>query len=234
MRVSVILPVYNEQEWMRIALDSLQDQTIPFELIMVDNGSTDQTPQIAREYTAKALNAKVLTTVQGKLTAKNQGVLASTGEIIVMVDGDCYYEPYFLEKITAPFADPAVVMVAGTFANMGHTPVREMVNKVHIGLLFFLFKYSPGSATAYRRDAFLQAGGYDENANQFSFQYIAFEEEVRLHWRIMHLGKVIYVPLAEAYHYRPRELCQLFGGKCPIDYEWICGYCAEISVGERF
>lgn len=228
MHVSVVLPVFNEEGWMQIPLESLKNQTVPFELIVVDSESTDRSAEIAREYTSL-----VFTSPRGKLNAKNRGVLEATGDVVVMVDGDCYYPPNFLETITKHFDCSDVVMVAGLFYNVDGN-VQKRISKIIVALRFFLFKYSPGSATAYRRDAFLQVGGYDIGVNQQDFLSTAFEEQVRFNWRIMHLGKMVYDPSAEALHLRPRELCEMFDGVCPTDYPAVWQYCQEVAEGERF
>ena len=79
MQVSVVLAVYNEENWMRTCLDSLMNQTIPFELIVVDNGSVDASVQVAQEYTSLVFSSE-----KGKLNARNLGVQEASGDVVVM------------------------------------------------------------------------------------------------------------------------------------------------------
>lgn len=231
MLVSVILPIFNEEKWMHKCLDSLKNQTIPFELIVVDSESTDRSAEIANEYTPLVFRSP-----RGKLNAKNVGVSEASGDVVVMVDADCIYPPNFLERITRHFAEcPCVVMVAGVFHNVDTAnKTQKEINKIRIGLRFFFFKYSPGSATAYRRDAFLNVGGYDLNVNQQNFLATAFEEQARFNWRIMRLGRVLYDSSAEAWHLRPRELCQISCDQCPTKCALVSRFCQEVAEGERF
>ena len=75
VRISIVLPVYNESRFMHIALTSLQEQTRPYdELIIVDNESTDNSIAVARTYTNKIFSAP-----RGKLNALNVGVYMEIG-----------------------------------------------------------------------------------------------------------------------------------------------------------
>jgi len=221
MHVSVVLAAYNEENWIHTALDSLKQQTIPFELIVVDNGSTDNTANIAREYTPLMFSA-----AQGVCNARNLGVLEASGDVIVFVDADCYYAPNFLEKITHPFNDPNVLLVAGIW--QPYSEEMDWTGRLRI-LAFYLFNYTPGSAVAYRRDAFLAVGSY-EPVTSMSWVKTVWSQEYQINWKLRHLGKFRLVPSAMAAHTRPREACAV----CLLDGpEALCKWCEEIGV-ERF
>ncbi|OYD16925.1 hypothetical protein CH330_01265 [candidate division WOR-3 bacterium JGI_Cruoil_03_51_56] len=220
MFVSVVLAAYNEENWIRTALDSLMQQTVPFELIVVDNDSTDRTVEIAREYTSLVFSA-----ARGVCNARNLGVLKASGEVVVFVDADCYYAPNFLETITHPFNDPNVLLVSGIWQPYGER--MNSVGRLRI-LAFYLFNYTPGSAVAYRRDAFLAVGGYEPDG--ISWVKTVWSQEYQINWKLRQLGKFRLVPSAIAGHTRPREACVM----CLLDGpEALCKWCEEISV-ERF
>jgi len=228
VKVSIILPVFNESAFMRVALDSLNDQTIPFELIVVDNGSTDDSAQVARQYTPL-----VFSVPRGKLYAKQLGVIEASGDVVVFADADVWYPPAFLETLTGHFNDPNVIMAVGVVHYADAEPLQRLANKVRLWFLNFFFKYGGGPVTAYRRSAFLQAGGYNLAVDQFTISQMALEEEVGFHLRMTQLGgRVVYDPRAEAYHVRPREfLC----AQCPYAGEdAVCQYCREIAARQRF
>jgi glycosyltransferase involved in cell wall biosynthesis len=84
-RISVIVPVYNEVKHIRETLEAIKNQVYAnIELIVVDNGSTDGTGEIAREYTSKVIREER----QGISIARNRGAAEATGNIIVFVDAD--------------------------------------------------------------------------------------------------------------------------------------------------
>jgi glycosyltransferase involved in cell wall biosynthesis len=85
--ISVIIPVYNRQEFIKRSIDSVLDQSFKdFELIVIDDGSSDLTPDILKTYTDKI---KVITTKnQGVSSARNEGIKASQGEWICFLDSD--------------------------------------------------------------------------------------------------------------------------------------------------
>ncbi len=89
-RLSVIVPVYNVEKYVRGSIDSVLKQTFTdFELILVDDGSTDSCGKICDEYAASDKRVKVIHKANGGLSdARNKGIEASQGEIIGFVDGD--------------------------------------------------------------------------------------------------------------------------------------------------
>lgn len=227
MYVSVILPVFNEEAWLHIALDSLNDQTLPHELIVVDGGSSDRTVEIARLYTPL-----VFTVPPGKLTAKQFGVYEASVDIIVTVDADCYYPPDYLELMTRHFEDPNVVLVAAThYSTSNQTPFGKWWRNFTTRLGTAVFKYAAGCAQAFRRDAFFAVGGYDLSINQFDWRIMVSEEEFKFPQRLVQIGKIIYEPETFALMFDRRGAC----AQCPnIGNEPICQYCREIAQKQRF
>ena len=225
MLVSVVLAAYNEENWIRTALDSLKQQTIPFELIVVDNQSTDETAKIAREYTSLVFSVE-----KGKLNARNLGVQEASGDVVVMVDADCQYPRTFLEQITKHFRDPSIVMVSGCFYNVDMPYLTRIAMKLRISLLNFFLFYSPGSATAYKTEAFLMAGGY-KPVRQPTFTSVGWEELFRFSASITRFGWRVWEPKAYCIHYRPRELCVV----CMVNGDSALSvFCKEIETGQRF
>ncbi len=103
IKVSVIMPVYNAQEHLRESLDSVLNQTLrELEVICVDDGSTDASLAILREYEAKDSRVRVLTQ-QNQLAgvARNHGMEVASGEYYAFLDADDLYEPEGLEKLYA-------------------------------------------------------------------------------------------------------------------------------------
>ena len=106
MKFSVIIPLYNKAPYIRKALESVFAQTYTdYELIIVDDGSTDNSDYIADKYirynTLYSPNVRLLRQANnGVSVARNNGVEASKGEYIAFLDADDWWEPTFLEKMT--------------------------------------------------------------------------------------------------------------------------------------
>jgi glycosyltransferase involved in cell wall biosynthesis len=95
VKISIIIPFYNLEDYIGKCLDSVLEQDMPdFEIIAVDDGSTDKTSSLLEEYAKKDSRIKVLHLENGGLSyARNQGVSKSIGEYIMFLDGDDYILP---------------------------------------------------------------------------------------------------------------------------------------------
>lgn len=177
---TVVIAARNEQALLRNCLDCVLQQTISnarYEVVLVDDRSTDRTLAIAHEYAAKYSNLKVVhieTAVPGlspKKNAVSQGVVASSKEIIVFTDADCIVPSQWLATINQTFTN-STGLVQG-ITRYAHVP--EM-NQLFWGLqsLDFLSHGIVAAAAigagiplnsnannfAFRKDVFLEIGGY--------------------------------------------------------------------------
>lgn len=100
--ISLILPVYNVEQYLQECLDSIVVQTCrDFEVILIDDGSTDSSGEICDEYAKKNANFIVVHQKNaGVSSARNKGLELANGEYIVFVDSDDYLEPTFLDIIS--------------------------------------------------------------------------------------------------------------------------------------
>lgn len=100
-RLSIIMPVYNVERYLREAVDSVIAQTFTdWELILVDDGSTDSSPAICDKYAESDSRIKVIHQQNGGLSAaRNSGLRASTGHIIGFVDSDDWIDDRMYEKM---------------------------------------------------------------------------------------------------------------------------------------
>ncbi len=101
IKVTVIMPVYNEESYLAVALDSVLTQTLSdIELICIDDGSTDSSLEILKEYHGKDERVRILTENNaGPALARNNGIRRARGEFLAFLDADDFYEPTFLEKL---------------------------------------------------------------------------------------------------------------------------------------
>ena len=168
MRFSVIVPAYNEAAYLGRALDSLlhQDYTGRYEVIVVDNNSTDGTAAIASQYGVPVVTEPQ----QGVCAARQRGVDCASGEIIISTDADTTQPADWLRTIDARFAESdGVVAVAGPcryqdpswWAKAYPVLLFGFVAKIY-ALTGFVF-YVSATNIAFRRTAF---PGYDLRLTQ--------------------------------------------------------------------
>ena len=112
-KVSVIVPIYNVEQYLRQCLDSITGQTYEnLEIILIDDGSPDDCGSICDEYAAHDPRIVVIHKKNaGVYAAWNDGLAAATGEWVAFVDSDDWLDlAYFVELLNAPFSDTADVI----------------------------------------------------------------------------------------------------------------------------
>ena len=99
--LSVVIPVYNIEGYLGKCLDSILAQTFPdYEVIVVNDGSTDRTPQVCDEYAAKDARIRIIHKEnEGVSVARNTGIEVASGEYFLFFDGDDFMEPYTMEEL---------------------------------------------------------------------------------------------------------------------------------------
>ena len=95
IKVSVVMPIYNAYNYLRPAMDSVLDQTLrEIELICIDDGSTDNTLEILKEYQKQDERVRIITENNaGPAIARNKGLARSRGKYICFLDADDFFEP---------------------------------------------------------------------------------------------------------------------------------------------
>ncbi|GAA4412922.1 glycosyl transferase [Advenella faeciporci] len=114
--ISIIIPIYNSDKYISRTIQSVIKQTYKdFELILVDDGSTDLTSEICKEFTSK--DERIIFTCQknnGVSSARNRGIELARGEWIYFLDSDDHIEKNFFEKISVYFNDTIDIIQVGT------------------------------------------------------------------------------------------------------------------------
>jgi glycosyltransferase involved in cell wall biosynthesis len=201
-RVSVIVSAYNEERHIERLVHSLQVQTLPaFELIVVDDGSVDDTAVRAERGGATVLSVDHA----GPAAGRNSGARAATGEILVFVDGDMACAPEFLAALTAPICRDEAI---GTFSKEiyvgepANAWSRAYCHIRRIGYPRLLSEDFPerwSNFRAVRREAFLSVGGYDD---------VGYGEDMTLAPK---LGvEAVAAPGALCWHFNPDSVSEIF------------------------
>jgi glycosyltransferase involved in cell wall biosynthesis len=199
----VIVPAFRAEATLPALFEALARQTLPrelFEVILVDDGSPDGTAAVAERAGARVLRQRNA----GPAAARNLGAREARGAILVFTDADCAPEPDFLERLLAPFADARVAATKGAYLSRQRPLVARFVQleyeerydrmaaaQARAGGIDFIDTY----AAAFRREAFLGAGGFDE-----SFPNASVEDQ-ELSFRLAERGAVMkFVPEARVFH----------------------------------
>jgi glycosyltransferase involved in cell wall biosynthesis len=165
---SIVIPAYNEEKYLPSCLDSVkkQDFAKPFEIIVVDNKSTDSTVKIAKQFKTKLVKEPR----KGLIYARNAGFLASRGKYIVNLDADCTVPNNWLSQIYRHFKNnDDVCLVTGPYVCLEKGQKKDWLN---IFFAFFLNLYQKvfaeafcyyGGNTAIKKSALVKIGGYDLN-----------------------------------------------------------------------
>ena len=132
MKISVIIPAYNEEKFIAKVIKMVKKCNCTDEIIVVDNNSTDNTGKIATKCGAKTVFCKE----QGKGYAMEKGIKEATGEVLVFLDGDiCNYKDNFISLLTDPIINGDIDFVKSTFDRDGGR-VTELVARPLLELLF--------------------------------------------------------------------------------------------------
>src|SRR5919199_767079 len=132
-RISVVVPVYNVEPYLATCLDSLVAQTVDdFEVVMVEDGSTDNSPAIAAEYAERDARFRVLAQPNGGLgKARNTGSDAATGEFLSFVDSDDLLTPNALALLLGALDQTGSDFATGNVQRLtpgGIRPVHFLVD----------------------------------------------------------------------------------------------------------
>lgn len=167
-KVSVIVPAYNTEKYVAQTLDSILQQTFTdWECIVLDDGSTDKTAEIVKQYCQRDSRIKYFYQPNGGLAwARNTAILHSSGEYILPVDSDDIISPQYLEKAVERFTQyPETALVYGEVQKFGaEEGIFELPEYSYTDLLF---KCNMIVATSmFRRSDFDRIGGYRQNMKQ--------------------------------------------------------------------
>ena len=190
--ISVVIPAFNEEKFLPQCLESLRNQDYEgeYEIIVADNGSTDNTASIARNFGARVVSCPER---KGVFYARQVGADAARGDIIAQADADTIYPRHWLKRIADQFAShPEAVAIAGRYiyrdppswAKVEYV-LRHYISRLTIALFGRPLVIS-GATFAFRRRAFLNGNGY---------KGISYSpDQYGISGRLSKMGKILYDP----------------------------------------
>jgi glycosyltransferase involved in cell wall biosynthesis len=188
--VSVVIPAYNEEEYLPKVLKALENQTYPnYEVVVVNNASEDKTAEVARRFSARVVNEPK----RGLIYAREKGFESAKGDIIVRTDADSIPGRKWIEIISKPLIDdPDVVAVTGSAEYMGEGELYRYISRVLFWIYFYFIRLVMGHYQlsgpnfAVRRRVVLKTKPHlDENVVQ---------EDVDLSCHMREYGKLVFIP----------------------------------------
>lgn len=191
--ISVVIPAYNEEENISRCLEALCNQTtkMKFEVIVVNNNSTDNTSRIAQTFNDR-LNLKVITQQRkGRSPARKKGFDHVIGDLIFSTDSDCEVPNDWIEKLYNPFKDEKIVAVTGScYIDDCGSLTNKIFNLIQpAGMRFFRIIFGhywlSGFSFAIRKEAYKKSGGFDPHLN--------IQEDIDLSFKVAKVGKIKFI-----------------------------------------
>lgn len=196
MQLTIGIPTYNQSNTLAETIESALAQTVPCEVIVVDDGSTDLTRQVLLEYEDKV---KIIhQTNRGLPATRNTAIMNAAGEWFLPLDSDDTLEPTCVERILKVVEDvPEADVVAPSFNTFGTTSQAFML-QMRPALEDFKAGNRIGYCAAIRRSTLLEVGGY-------SSKMVWGYEDYALWVNLLSRGKIIVTIPEYLWRYRTKE-----------------------------
>ncbi len=199
-KVSVVVCAYNACDTLEDCLSSLETLNYPsYEVIVVNDGSKDATPEIARAH--RRVHSIDVYPNAGLSNARNVGARAATGEIVAYCDADVRVDPEWLTYLVQPFLNDDVVGSGGPNVVPSDDPwiaqcvARAPGGPTHVLVNDSSAEHVPGCNMAFRRDALLSIGGFNP-------VFLRAGDDVDVCWRLQARGwRLGFAPAALVWHH---------------------------------
>ena len=209
LRISLLVPCYNEEKSLEASLQACLRQARKFdEMVFVDDSSTDKTSEILARYKSQITHVKTPRNTGNKSSAQEYGLQFVSGDIIVTTDADTLLDPNFTEEIEKSFLlSQRVVAVAGYVKSLSYNwltlcrafeyAIGQNIHKLaqhHMDYIFVM----PGAASAFRTEIF---------RTHISFDHDTITEDLDFTYKIHRKGlKIVFNPKAISYTQDPTDL----------------------------
>jgi cellulose synthase/poly-beta-1,6-N-acetylglucosamine synthase-like glycosyltransferase len=221
LSISILIPCHNEEKSIRSCLESCLAQTRPFDQILVVNdGSTDGTPEILKSFGDKIQVVHVYPATGNKSHAQEKGLPFVTGDVFASTDGDTLLDKNFAERLEIDFQNDKVAAVAGYVRSIKSNWITayrsfeyiigQQLHKQAQSILSFVFVI-PGASGGFRTSVFREFVNFDHDTltEDLDFTY-------KLHKNNF---KIVYDKKAIVYTQDPDTLSSYIGQVT----RWFCG-----------
>ena len=198
--ISIIIPCYNDAQYIEQAVQSALDQTYPYkEIIVVDDGSNAETKAVLKKLESK-ITLLITQENQGQSTARNVGINAAKGDFILVLDSDDYFEPSFCEEAVAIFSTDASIKIVTCQAALLFSDNKKKLYIPNGGdINNFMYGNCALGTSMFKKEDWLKCGGYDESMRS------GFED-----WdfwlSMLELGGKVYRIPEKLFYYRLRDI----------------------------
>lgn len=208
-KVSVIIPVFNAEKTIEECVETMLRQEVPFEfeVIVVNDGSTDGTPELLKKYTDRI--SVLHQENSGPAAARNRGARAARGEVLVFCDSDCSFAESFLKQMAMPITRgelKKIVGVQGRYKTRQASAIARLC-QLEIEERYTIYRKHEfismiGTyAAAYKRSVFCDMGMFDTRFPTAS------GEDAALSFAMIGRGhKLVFNPKAVCYHAHPADI----------------------------
>lgn len=155
MTISIVIPVWNHEQYLADAIQSALDQTVECEVVVVNDGSTDKSLEVARRFPVEVIDQ----INKGLSSARNAGIMNATGDYIFFLDSDDIMQENCIEKIIQKIEETNADVVAPSLKEFGFSS-NEVVLMPNPTLADFRTGNRIGYCSAVRTSALKEVGGF--------------------------------------------------------------------------
>jgi len=193
-KISIIIPSYNQHEYVKEAIVSALNQTEKaHEIIVVNDGSTDSSLAVVRKFPVKIIDQ----VNKGLASARNTAIMNSTGDYILPLDADDIFLPDIVEKISDKIMETDADIIAPSFRTFGTTS-QELILQGVPNVFDFLEANRIGYFSAIRKSKLLEVGGYSP---KMTWGY----EDYHLWINLLNRGAKLVTMKDVLVHYRTKQ-----------------------------
>jgi glycosyltransferase involved in cell wall biosynthesis len=202
--VSVVLPLLNKADDLAAQLEALATQEFdgPWELVIADNGSTDGSLEVAREWAPRFASARIVEAPDSPNASRtrNRGAAVASGELLLFTDADDLAQPGWIAGMADAAPDGDVIAGGVSTGLLNEQSIRDwhvMLPRERALAQYPFLSYASGTNTGVWADAFHELGGFDEATS--------VGEDIELSWRAQVAGYTLVHAPAALVEYRLRS-----------------------------